>query len=111
MNRRLRFALFGNTFQAKKSTSVQKLLVLLEERKAEILIDQQLYDFLTKDMQISVHPTELITGNDFQADVVVSMGGDGTFLEAARRVGDKEIPILGVNMGRLGFLAQHPSGY
>ena len=105
MNRRLRFALFGNTFQAKKSTSVQKLLVLLEERKAEILIDQQLYDFLTKDMQISVHPTELITGNDFQADVVVSMGGDGTFLEAARRVGDKEIPILGVNMGRLGFLA------
>lgn len=105
MNRRLRFALLGNTFQAKKSTSVQKLLVLLEERKAEILIDQQLYDFLTKDMQISVHPTELITGNDFQADIVVSMGGDGTFLEAARRVGDKEIPILGVNMGRLGFLA------
>ena len=33
------------------------------------------------------------------------MGGDGTFLRAASMVGDKQIPILGVNMGRLGFLA------
>ena len=43
--------------------------------------------------------------NDFDADFVISMGGDGTFLKAVSRVGDKSIPIIGVNMGRLGFLA------
>ena len=47
----------------------------------------------------------MITGRDFYADIAVSMGGDGTFLATAARVGDKRIPILGINMGRLGFLA------
>lgn len=103
--RKLRFAIFGNIYQAKKSLAVQKLLCLLEEREADILIDQSFYEYLTHDLLLSVPYTELISGNDFSADVVVSLGGDGTFLEAASRVGDKQIPILGINMGRMGFLA------
>ena len=104
--RKLRFALFGNIFQAKKSTSVQKLLCLLEERNAVLLIDKDFHHYLTSDLQIAVPAAaQLIAGDDFEADYVISMGGDGTFLEAARRVADKQIPILGVNMGRLGFLA------
>ena len=104
--RKLRFALFGNVFQAKKSSSVQKLLCLLEERQADLQIDASFYHFLTDDLQIAVSPTaRLITDEQFDADILISMGGDGSFLEAARRVGNKGIPILGVNMGRLGFLA------
>ena len=105
--RKLRFALFGNIYQAKKSTSAQKLLVMLEERQAILLIDRPFYNYLVNEMQINVNCSELIDGNDFQADFVISMGGDGTFLEAARRVGDKGIPILGINMGRLGFLSDY----
>ncbi len=103
--KKLTFALFGNPFQAKKSASVQKLLCLLEERQAALQIDEDFYQFLQSlqiEIPVSAH---IVADGAFDADILISMGGDGTFLEAARRVGDKEIPILGVNMGRLGFLA------
>lgn len=44
-------------------------------------------------------------------DLVLSLGGDGTFLEAVLLVGDHEIPVLGINMGRLGFLASIAKDY
>jgi NAD+ kinase len=103
--RKLKFVLFGNLHQAKKSASIQKILCYLSERKADFFIDKYFYDFLTIGQQIDVQPTGIIDGNDFDADFAISMGGDGTFLKTASRVGDKGIPILGINMGRLGFLA------
>lgn len=105
--RRLRFAIFGNIYQAKKSTSIQKLLVLLEQRNAILLIDRPFHEYLTGDLLLDVKAENLIDGDDFEADFVISMGGDGTFLEAARRVGSKGTPILGINMGRLGFLSDY----
>ena len=104
-SRKLRFALFGNIYQTKKSASIQKVLSCLAEHDAELYVDMEYYFFLKDNQRISIDAAKTFTGDDFDADFVISMGGDGTFLKAASRVRQKMIPILGVNMGRLGFLA------
>lgn len=105
MQQTLRFALFGNTYQEHKSAHVTHLLEILRRKKAQICISNEFYDFLRNHTKADLSGLEVFEGNNFSADMVLSIGGDGTFLKAASRVGKKEIPILGINTGRLGFLA------
>ncbi len=101
----MRFALFGNTYQAKKSLHAEELFRLLEQHRAEFCISREFHNFLTQDVHLSLPHIEQFDDDRFHADMVISLGGDGTFLKAASRVGSKGIPILGINTGRLGFLA------
>ncbi|MCI6161761.1 MAG: NAD kinase [Prevotellaceae bacterium] len=102
---KLRFALFGNVYQAKKSANIQSLLSGLASRNAEIYIESEFYEFLTQKQHLEVNATGVFHDKDFEADYVISLGGDGTLLKAASHVCHKETPIMGINMGRLGFLA------
>lgn len=100
-----KFVLFGNSYQAKKSAHVLRLLSILEKYQAEVYIHKEFYQFLTKEQKMDIHVAGVFDEDNFEADMVLSMGGDGTFLKAASHVGNKNIPILGINTGRLGFLA------
>ena len=100
-----KYALFGNIYQAKKSANVLRLLSILNKYQAEVYIQKEFYQFLTKDQKMDIQVAGVFENDDFSADMVLSMGGDGTFLKAASYVGHKNIPILGINTGRLGFLA------
>lgn len=101
----MRFALFGNTYQAKKSFHAEQLFRLLEKHQAHLCISREFYHFLADDVHLPIPHVELFDEDHFQADMVISLGGDGTFLKTASLVGRKGIPILGINTGRLGFLA------
>ena len=104
-DKKLRFALFGNEYQARKSASIQKVLDVLGEQGAEIYMDRPFYEFLTQSLGLKVRVAGLFDDYNFDVDFCISMGGDGTFLKTASRVGAKRIPIVGINTGRLGFLA------
>ena len=101
----LKFAIFGNEYQAKKSASIEIILNYLDKRGAEVYVESTYYDFLTRDQQLKLNVAGVFEDYNFDVDYVISMGGDGTFLKAASRVGAKGTPIIGINMGRLGFLA------
>ncbi|MBO7589783.1 MAG: NAD kinase [Bacteroidaceae bacterium] len=101
----MKIAIFGNPLADKTCGHEQKLFSLLRSLGDEIAVESRYYRFLTKDMGWDIPYDSVIEGDDFQADAVISIGGDGTFLRTATRVGSKGIPMVGVNTGRLGFLA------
>lgn len=105
MQKRIKFAIFGNTYQEHKSAHVKHLLDILRNRDAEICISNEFYEFLRIHTDTDLNGLNTFQGNKFSADMALSIGGDGTFLKTASRIGNKEIPILGINTGRLGFLA------
>lgn len=105
MQKKIKFALFGNVYQERKCAEVEKFIQLCDKYEAGLAVSDTFYTFLSEVKKIDMPQCELIRDNRFTADYVVCMGGDGTFLDAATRVGDKEIPIIGINTGRLGFLA------
>lgn len=101
----MNIAIFGKSYDTAERAVMQRLFETLMSLNCHINIETHFYQELQQDTGLQLPPLHTIGGNDFEADMALSIGGDGTFLHTATRVGDKGIPILGVNTGHLGFLA------
>ena len=103
---KIKYAIFGNSYHKECAASIGQIIQILRRHTAYISIEEQFYHFVRSTLKIDFQPDEIITDNNFSASFAISLSGDGTFLNKAARVGEKEIPIIGINTGRLGFLAE-----
>jgi NAD+ kinase len=104
----MKIAIYGKQFKPDFDKSIVSLFEILEEAKTEVSIYKPFFQFISERIPIKEKGLSFFsTLEDFSGayDILLSIGGDGTFLESATFVKDKGIPIAGINSGRLGFLA------
>ncbi|MBI3512425.1 MAG: NAD kinase [Bacteroidetes bacterium] len=103
----MKVAIYGRINEKPLPPVLQGLFDKLEENGSEILISHSYHDHLSAHFLIGKKVKILEDFNAIrgQADFLISFGGDGTILETISYVRNSGIPILGVNTGRLGFLA------
>lgn len=102
----MKIAIHGRKFSVESVPYIQQVFDELKQHKVEIQVSESFKRVLLQS-GIRLDSKAIYTTPDeiFDADFAFSLGGDGTFLETLAHVGKREIPILGFNFGRLGFLA------
>lgn len=104
----MKIGIFGKSFGENFNTSIIELFQKLSENGISLCIFKPLKEFLDKEVGIKPKYENVFSKPEEiypDIDIIISIGGDGTFLEAVSLIRDKEIPIMGINSGRLGFLA------
>lgn len=101
-------AVFGNTLRPDTISEVRHIVEFLQLRGITVVLSPELrHDVFSRDLP-SVEDYVTTTGETI--DFAISVGGDGTFLTTASMVGHLNIPILGINCGHLGYLAEVQTG-
>lgn len=97
-------AIFGNTLRSNTIREVKRIIDFLQQRDVEIVLSQELrHEAINREFP-SVD--DYVSHDNQTIDFALSVGGDGTFLTTAALVGHLDIPILGINCGHLGYLAE-----
>lgn len=100
----MRVAVFGSVHQDRYIDGILLLFNALGKYDVEFYVQEKFYNYLCRMAKNPPVPHSIITDDNFSADIAISLGGDGTFLRTAKRVSSKNIPILGINTGNLGYL-------
>lgn len=99
----MKVAIYGQIQNEVNLETFQALVAFLEEQNVGMAVEQQFYTTLKIDRAL-----ETFTQLDDSFSFLISIGGDGTILRAVTLIRDSGIPIIGINTGRLGFLATIP---
>jgi len=103
----MKVAIYSRVMDWDHRTEVQDLFDELAKQQITPVIFRPYFEQLTKGIQFSMPVQTFGTGIDLDKSIefIISLGGDGTLLDTVSLVGNKNIPVLGINFGRLGFLA------
>jgi len=106
----VRIALFGKEFNENQLDYIRILVNALENKGCKLLVWKPFHDFIKDRVSFRQEITLFYDHTDLkgQADLLFSVGGDGTMLHSVRLVRDSGIPISGINLGRMGFLSSIP---
>ncbi|WP_423127302.1 NAD kinase [Gaoshiqia sp. Z1-71] len=101
-------AIFGLSIDPSFSPDLARLFLLLKERQIKVYLYKPFLEFVKE--QCSIQPDiagVFISGHELPATVryLFSIGGDGTFLKSILTLKNKSIPVIGINLGRMGFLS------
>jgi len=103
----MKIALFGKTIAPENGEYMRQLFKELADNQVEIIVHQPFADIVAAFVPEGVKYSIFHSYDDLQghADLLFSIGGDGTILDTVPFVLDSGIPVAGINMGRLGFLS------
>ncbi len=106
--------IYGKAVNDSQVSAIQSLFDTLTSESACISVFEPYWKTLTPHIQVSQEVQTIRTYQDLKGkeiDFLFSLGGDGTILSAATLVRDSDIPIMGINLGRLGFLSSIEQKY
>jgi len=105
----MKIVVYGNKFNKEASPYVEQLFNLLIEKGVQISLNNSLFEFTKQFFPLNekVNVKNKKSLLEVDTDFLISVGGDGTILDTITTVRDSNVPILGVNTGRLGFLANN----
>ena len=101
----MRIGVFGHECNEDHMGVIRVLFEKLGDWNADVFVQSLFFDFLKKKFDYSPGIKGVISDVGMELDIALSIGGDGTFLRTALQINKQNIPILGINIGRLGFLA------
>lgn len=103
----MKVGIYGQFYHKEAERYVQELLDILSKKQIEVIIEKNFLSLIKANDEIKVSYDHFSTFEELDTsyDLFFSIGGDGTILKTATYIRDLNIPIAGINTGRLGFLA------